>query len=118
MYAPSSTSVSFRVASEATWSWEVTGERVDMVCSVTLPDGADAACEGGRVMGPDVVADGDGWIIGAMDQNGGDETLQVKLWRDGELVLDETIEPDWAVDEPNGKGCGERYSFDESWVIE
>lgn len=118
MYAPSTTSVSFEVATAATWSWDVTGETVGMSCAVTLPDATDGACEGGEVMGPDVQGTDGAWVIGSSVWEGGDETLQVQVWRDGELVLDETIEPDWAVDEPNGKGCGERYTFAESWAIE
>lgn len=117
MDAPSTTTVAFEVASEGTWAWEVTGEGVDMACSVTLPDGTDATCTTGDAWAS-AEATADGWRIGSTVRRGGAPELHVTLTLDGAEMLDEVVAPEWAVDEPNGEGCGERSQWEETWVVE
>lgn len=117
MYAPSSFTASFEVASEGVWEWTVTAEGMDVACSVTLPEGTDAACEG-TTSTPTVEIVADGWVIGSTTFEGGQDEVHVTLSHDGALVVDETLTPEWSMDEPNGEGCGERFQSEQTFTVE
>lgn len=113
MYAPEGAAITFTANDwqEGEWTIELDGER----CTVTLP-GTDAgvSCEDGdeyklfqMYLSSDGTAIDGGWLEGSTPDD-----LDVAIFHDGELVHEQTLQPAYDVDEPNGPGCGERRYAD------
>jgi hypothetical protein len=109
MYAPSTVDVTINGLSEGAWEWTIDVGDHGVVCTATLPDASDAACEGNAWSGPSVTQAADGsWSAQVMVELGEAGTVAVSATKDGAVVLDGDHEVEWTVDEPNGEGCGER----------
>ena len=58
-----------------------------------------------------------GLNIGLVDDAGGPRTATVRVFRGTVLAAEETFEPRYEVDEPNGRGCGERVHASATVVV-
>ncbi len=114
MYAPDFLDITFdpETTAEGTWTFELSGDTTAL-CEVDLPvpDPSNMAytpCGGVDLV--DLGLSGDGVAVtglSLMDEAPASSILTVSY--DGTVVHEETLEPSYDVDEPNGAGCGERY---------
>lgn len=109
MYAPSHLTVEFEADAWApgTWDVELVGGGAEATCTVTLPlvDGASPECSDFATL--QVNAAGD--AIDALSVTDiAPDTFTVRVYDDEGLVAQQQFSPEYAVDEPNGEGCGER----------
>ncbi len=115
MYSPSNLQLVFdpEITAEGTWTFELTGD-FDALCEVDLPvpDPSDMAytpCGGVDLVDLGLSDDGVGVTdLHVMNEAPASLTLIVSF--DGSVVFEDTFTPSYDVDEPNGTGCGERYS--------
>jgi hypothetical protein len=104
MYAPDTISVALHADAWADGAWRVEIDGVG--CDVTLPDGADLVCDAVEEQ-PSLTLDGAG--LGTLTLwNYVPPTVEVVVLHDGVEVVREELTPEYAEDEPNGEGCGER----------
>ncbi len=115
MYAPDQLSIAFdpEITAQGSWRFELSVD-VYAECEVELPvpdpSNMDYTPCGGAG-GVDLRFSEDGLAV--TDLVIGDEapaTVTLTVLFDGSLVYEETLTPAYDVDEPNGAGCGERYS--------
>ncbi len=109
MYAPDMVTIHFDdvAFSEGTWRLEVD----DLSCSFDLPMEPSGTIECDEAMDFWMVADDDGTGLAEVNVwEFAPETFEVALYLDDELYDAQSFSPDYDVDEPNGRGCGERSS--------
>ena len=121
MYAPSGVTVEFQAQAWAPGTWEV--EVDGLSCTVLLdPDATPSgqvACDDAAtprleiLLSPSSATIDSAWLIESTP-----DVLTVKLTHDGTVVLDDELVPEYAVDEPNGRGCGERRAATVSVSVE
>ncbi len=108
MYAPSSTSVELDGGDwpAGTWEIELNGYNQIAMCVVTLPDdGGLVSCTGNATLELDEAGER---IASIRAEGFAPESFQAQLYRDGLLVAERSLTPEYDTDEPNGKGCGLR----------
>ena len=114
MYAPDTVVIDFSEADFGEGRWRI--EIDDISCTLDLPadPGASVECEGDlEVWG--VVSD-DGLGIDELNVwEFAPESFEVTLYLDDELYDSQSFSPEYEVDEPNGRGCGERSFAEVSW---
>lgn len=105
MYSPDQVLVDFGGFAFEEGVWTV--EFDDIRCEVELPGaGGDWTCVGGEAI---LMLSEDGADIDEVSVwEFAPETFAVRLSLDGELVAEQTFSPVYDIDEPNGRGCGER----------
>ena len=76
-------------------------------CSFSVPLSGDAWDCQGR---PEVTADGvdTGALREILLWDYAPDSFDIELLQDGELIDSASYDPKYAIDEPNGEGCGER----------
>lgn len=108
MYAPSGVSIGFEASDwpAGDYVFEIDG----IECDVTLPGSDGAFCEsGGAAL--ELLTDASGAAVqSAWLQESTPDPLSIVVSRDGTVIFEDEVSPAYTVDEPNGKGCGERTS--------
>ena len=104
MYAPDQLSILFNppLSGEGEFLLEVEGDATG-ACVITLPDAA--VCEGDLQVFSDATE-----VSGLQLYELAPAHLTVSVSKDGTLLSMQEVSPTYTVDEPNGKGCGERHS--------
>jgi hypothetical protein len=110
MNAPSRVTVAFdegRTWEPGVWEIEADGYTHHAMCVVALPyvEGDLVSCTGNAEL---VLSDDGAGILALEASNFEPESFAVRVERDGGPVGDESFAPEYAIDEPNGKGCGDR----------
>jgi hypothetical protein len=101
---------------------EAEGEVLEVQYEVT---GSGQACSGCLASGDRLrISDGFapdaedlGLNIGLTDDAGGPRIATVRVFRGTVLAAEETFEPRYEVDEPNGRGCGEQVHASATLVV-
>lgn len=111
MYAPDNLEIDLNppVSDEGAWVVTLSGD-LDATCTVSLPvaDDGFADCD---LEGVDLLISEDRLAIeGVSLFDHAPEAITLTMSFEGVEVLSEDIAPDYAIDEPNGEGCGERRS--------
>ena len=97
------------ITTPGTWAFVLT-EGIAASCEITLPDPASA---------DDRYVDCEGVDEQRVDRVDGIESLRIYeapasarllITYEGTAWFEDVIEPEYAVDEPNGEGCGERFT--------
>lgn len=117
--APSGVEITFQGA-EALPAGAYVVEIDGVPCAVDLPLAEDSGAVGWVGCNPEgshswvelTLTDDGAGLASAYLGNGAPDPLDISITRDGEEVHAESVAPDYAVDEPNGEGCGERYLAD------
>lgn len=109
MYAPSTFTVQVVGAApvEGLFQLEANGQGQTGMCVFVLPHREDdlVSCTQNAM----VNFEGDGSAVDSLVLfNFSPEFVNVRALLDGEEVASQSFEPEYAVDEPNGRGCGER----------
>ena len=104
MYAPDTTAVALHADVWADGAWRVEIDGIG--CDVTLPGGEDLVCDAVEEQ-PSLSLSSSG-LDTLMLWTYAPDTVELVVVHDGVEILRETLTPDYAVDEPNGDGCGER----------
>jgi hypothetical protein len=110
MYAPSGLSIGFEAADWPAGAYAVEVEGV--ACTVTLPSedgGATCDADSAPYLELMLTSGGDA-IQSAWYYEDAPDPVSIRVSRDGTVIFEDDISPDYTVDEPNGKGCGERTS--------
>ncbi|HSK03893.1 MAG TPA: hypothetical protein VK932_21720 [Kofleriaceae bacterium] len=55
--------------------------------------------------------------ISSLEEEGGPETATVRVFRGGALAAEDTFEPRYETDYPNGRGCGKHVHASASLVV-
>lgn len=109
--APSYLSIDLNppVSDAGTWDVALEGD-LTAACTLVLPLVApeDVSCDSDNMNLE--LTDGYDAIEGILLYNESPDALTVSLTLDGTLVSSQDLAPVYEVDEPNGKGCGERRS--------
>lgn len=110
MSTPSRVTVAFdegRTWKPGVWEIEADGYTQHAMCVLALPyvEGDLVSCTGNAEI--ELSEDGTR-ILSFGASNFTLESFSVRLDLDGEPAGDESFAPEYAVDEPNGQGCGER----------
>ena len=109
MYAPDMVTIHFEDVAWSEGSWRL--EIDELSCSFDLPTDPDTTLDCGDAS--------DFWMVSNADGSGisevnvwefAPESFEVALYLDDELFDAKSFSPDYLVDEPNGRGCGERSS--------
>ncbi len=114
MWAPDNLSIEFdpEVSTPGVWTFELSGDH-EASCEVELPvpDPSDMAytpCDADTLS---LQLSGDGADVGGLYlDNVAPSMLTLAVYYNATLVYEDVLEPSYVVDEPNGQGCGERYS--------
>jgi hypothetical protein len=109
MYAPDYVQIKLESASYASGAWRV--EVDGLGCEVLLPGTpADVVCddENGSLW-VELTPDGEGLAMLSLSDYAPD-SLDLVITLDGAEILSDHLTPEYATDEPNGEGCGERRS--------
>jgi len=113
MYAPDSTylEVVGGDGSPGRYQLELDGYGQVAMCVVDLPAADDEliSCTANAML--TLTEDGTA-IVGMLASEFAPEGFEATLLIDGERIADDRYAPDYAVDEPNGKNCGERKTAD------
>ncbi len=121
MYAPSGVVVTFDADAWAPGTWEI--EVDGLVCTVEL--GAESEpferipCDDDGVARLELVLTegGDGIDFAHLIERT-PETLDVAVRHDDAVVVDTSLVPEYVVDEPKGRGCGERRAAGVTVVVD
>lgn len=111
MYAPDNLEIVLNPALTDAGSWEIVLEGdLETTCAVVLPlaEGEVATCDNDAVSLL-ISASGDA-IEGVSLFGYAPDSHTISFSLDGTLVSSHDLEPEYELDEPNGKGCGERRS--------
>lgn len=111
MYAPDALQLTFDPALEGDGEWTVTlSGDLDAGCSVTLPLPTEDAWPVCDMEGVELLLSEDYTRIEGVSLFAlAPEAVTLTVALDGEEILSQAITPEYDVDEPNGKGCGERH---------
>jgi len=113
IYAPSSIylEVVGGDGSPGRYQLELNGYSQVAMCVVDLPAADDEliSCTSNAML---TLSDDGTAIVGMLATDFAPEGFEATLLIDGERVADDFYAPDYAIDEPNGKNCGERKTAD------
>lgn len=111
MYAPSGVLVTFEADAWAPGTWEI--EVDGLSCTVLL--GTDAlpteqvVCEDGAAARLEIRLDEAGEsIVQAHLIERTPDVVEIVVAHDDAVIVEASLVPEYVVDEPNGRGCGER----------
>lgn len=118
MWAPSSTylEVIGGDGSAGRYQLELSGYGQVAMCVVDLPADDDEliSCTSNAML---TLSEDGTAIVGMLATSFAPDNFEATLFIDGERIADDHYAPDYAVDEPNGKNCGERKTADVTLAL-
>lgn len=113
MYAPDTLNITFdpAPAAEGLWTFTLSGD-YSVTCNAPIPFSESVAplCDDDLTT---VTYSEDGLSIeGLLVFGEAPDSVTLAVSMDDEEIVSDVITPDYEVDEPNGKGCGERRYAD------